>query len=166
MYSTSGIYLYCNTLTFAAPSVSALFCNYISTYKILSAVTATALTPTIIQFAAMPTTSVATNTSSTASHSSTATATPAPSTGNKTFLNKGKVIGGVLGGLAGLALVVFLVILFLRWRNSEEPEPVKEGILVNGSNGKGVAVSTSEVSQNSALAEKKISVGKKVRVVG
>lgn len=76
----------------------------------------------------------------------------------------------MLGGLAGLALLVFLVILFLRWRNSEEPEPVKEGgILVNGSKN-GATVKAGDVSHDSGsntnVAGKKSTSVKKVRVIG
>lgn len=65
--------------------------------------------------------------------------------------------------------MVFLIILFLRQRDAEAPEPVKEGILVDGSKN-GVAVNASDVSQNSGshtdVTRKKVNAGKKVRVVG
>lgn len=60
-----------------------------------------------------------------------------------------------------MVLAAFLVILFLRWRNSEEQEPVK-GILING-NGKSAIVDTKEIGQ---VADKKTNAGKKVQVIG
>lgn len=36
-------------------------------------------------------------------------------------MNKGAIIGGIIGGVLGLALLVGVVIMFLRWRNMREP---------------------------------------------
>ncbi len=88
-----------------------------------------------------------------------------------------------MGGLAGLALLAYLVLLLLRRRNSDpEPEPVKETILTKEDKGKAISLTTSEEvvaergagarsqggngGRSSALAGSKPSNGKKVRVVG
>ncbi|CZR53928.1 uncharacterized protein PAC_03810 [Phialocephala subalpina] len=191
---TSGIYLFCNTLVFPTPSISALFCNYLSTYDALPAVTAHAFTPTIVAFAVSTTPSSTLPTTAT-SHSSPSSATPTSalsSSGSKSSPNEGKIIGGVLGGVAGLVLIAGLVILFLRWRNGreEEPEPVKEEAPVKEDKGKAVgkiSTSTSEEvvgaakpasdagrsqkwssRRNSAMAGSNSNKGsgKRVRVVG
>jgi hypothetical protein len=136
--STSGIYLWCNTIAFQSPSVSAYFCNYISTYAILSAETQFsgqtnhAFTPTIAQFAystpsPSPTPSVNGNGTSSASTSSqTATATKAPAEPKKP-VDKKVIIGGAVGGIGGLALVVGAVLLFIRWRNTPYREEEGDG---------------------------------------
>jgi len=121
--STSGIYLYCNTVTFYTPDVSALFCNYLSTYNALPAVTATGLITAAVPFA-----TTATTTSPALSATKTTSASPVAASGPPTSVNKKAIIGGVVGGVLGLALVVGLVFLFLVWRNSkteDEPAPTK-----------------------------------------
>jgi hypothetical protein len=146
LHSTSGIYIYCNTLTFQAPSISALFCNYLSIYTVFTASTTYAeqtdhaFTPTVAQFAVSSTStsasssSVNTESSSTKS-SSTATPTATPSSGRGKKTNKGAIIGGVVGGFVGLALITAAVVLFLMWRNTTvnppgEGEPVGNSVAV------------------------------------
>jgi hypothetical protein len=142
--STSGIYLFCNTITFTTPDVSAFFCNYISTYDPLPAETSFAgqsghaFTTTVAHFATTtaPTTShssTATKSSSTGTSSATATAA---SNGEKKKVNKGAIIGGTVGGVLGLAFIIGVVIMFLRWRNMREPVQ---------SQSKGAASSTEDV---------------------
>jgi hypothetical protein len=121
-----------------------LFCNYISTYDPLPAETSYsgqaghAFATTVTHFA--------TTTAPTASHSSTATKFSSTSTSSaiataassveKKQVNKGAIIGGAVGGVLGLALIIGVVIMFLRWRNMHEP--VKE-------QPKGAASSTEDV---------------------
>lgn len=143
--STSGIYRYCNTVTFSTPNVSALFCNYLSTYNALPAVTATGLITAVVHFA-----TTATPSSPTLSVTNTASATPVAASRPPNPVNKKAIIGGVVGGVLGLAVVAGLVFLFLVWRNSKEeddPAPTKK------ENGNGVTLNTtsptpSEVAVN------------------
>jgi hypothetical protein len=41
-------------------------------------------------------------------------------------VNKKAIIGGTIGGVVGLALIIGLVLLFLRWRNTAEGKPEPE----------------------------------------
>jgi len=133
--STSGIYLYCNTITFTAPQISAFFCNYLSTYDSFTAETSFAgqvghsFTPTVAHFAtttAQPSSTSGGIKASSASSTATATSVTASGGGQKKNVNKKAIIGGTIGGVLGAALIAVLVILFLRWRNTpEEPEAAK-----------------------------------------
>jgi hypothetical protein len=132
--STSGIYLWCNTVTFTTPNISAFFCNYISTTDPLPAQTAFpgqaghALTTTVAKFATTPAPSTSLPSSlksPTGTHSASATA--GASTGGAGKSNKGAVIGGAVGGVLGFALIAGAVIMFLRWRNSREPDQGQKG---------------------------------------
>ena len=136
--STSGIYVFCNTLTFANPSISAHFCNYISNTGVQNATTTYAgqadhaFTPTVPIFAVSFTPTTA-STSSTGtlpakSSSSSATATAVPSTEKKKKVDKGAIIGGVIGGVVGLALLIGAVVMFLRWRRSRGAHDEGEGM--------------------------------------
>ena len=148
--STSGIYLWCNTVTFTTPNISAFFCNYISTTDPLPAQTAFpgqaghALTTTVAKFATTPAPSTSLPSSlksPTGTHRASATA--GASGGAKS--NKGAVIGGAVGGVLGLALAG-AVIMFLRRRNSREPDQGQ----------KGAASSTEEVSAPAAAKAKPV----------
>ncbi|KAK0122146.1 hypothetical protein ONS95_010407 [Cadophora gregata] len=134
---TSGIYIFCNTITFPTPSLSAFFCNYISNYAPVPALTAISgqggreFTPTI-QALPPATTSPSSSSSvvassvvasSTSGESSAATATSNTSAvgsedggGGKKGANKGAIIGGVVGGVAGLALLAAGVFFVLKRR--------------------------------------------------
>jgi hypothetical protein len=135
--STSGIYRFCNTLTFANPSISALFCNYISNTLIQNATTTYAdqadhaFTPTVPVFAVSftPTTAFSSSASKSSAKSSSgsATATGVPSTEGKKKVDKGAVIGGVIGGVVGLTLLIGAVVMFLRWRRSGDVHEEGEG---------------------------------------
>ncbi|KAG4444299.1 hypothetical protein IFR05_000274 [Cadophora sp. M221] len=131
---TSGIYLFCNTISFPTPSLSAFFCNYISTYSPILAQTTFSgqggreFTP-IIQALPSPTPS-SSSLSSTALPSTTAgglveSASSSPSSsaadssngdGKGGKSNKGAIIGGVVGGVAGLLVLVAGLFFVLRWR--------------------------------------------------
>lgn len=132
VHSTSGLYIFCNTLTFATPSISAFFCNYLSNTLILNATTtytgqtAHSFTPTVPIFAVSftPTTSstlVPSSASSSKASATSARATPVSGGGGKK-VNKGAIIGGVIGGVVGLALWTALVVLFMRWRQARGEE--------------------------------------------
>ncbi|KAH6717868.1 hypothetical protein BKA61DRAFT_716344 [Leptodontidium sp. MPI-SDFR-AT-0119] len=127
---TSGIYLFCNTISFPTPSLSAFFCNYISTYSPILAQTTISgqggreFTPTI-QALPSPTSSSSLSSSTSPSTSaggsvesagSSPSLSAAASNGGKKKSNKGAIIGGVIGGVAGLALLIAAVFFVLRWR--------------------------------------------------
>ncbi|KAH8794543.1 hypothetical protein F5882DRAFT_397922 [Hyaloscypha sp. PMI_1271] len=148
---TSGIYLWCNTVTFTTPNISAFFCNYISTTDPLPAQTAFpgqaghALTTTVAKFATTPAPSTSLPSSlksPTGTHRASATA---GASGGAKNSNKGAVIGGAVGGVLGLALAG-AVIMFLRRRNSREPDQGQ----------KGAASSTEEVSAPAAAKAKPV----------
>jgi hypothetical protein len=150
--STSGIYLWCNTVTFTTPNISAFFCNYISTTDPLPAQTAFsgqaghALKTTVAKFATTPAPSTSPPSSiksPTGTHRASATA--GASTGGAKS-NKGAVIGGAVGGVLGLALIAGAVIMFLRRRNSREPDQGQ----------KGAASSTEEVGALAAAKAKPV----------
>ncbi|PVH77796.1 hypothetical protein DL98DRAFT_260970 [Cadophora sp. DSE1049] len=102
---TSGIYIFCNTITFPTPSLSAFFCNYVSNYTPVSALTAFSgqggreFTPTVQALAS-------------AAESEDGNGDG----GSKNGVNKGAIIGGVIGGVAGLALLVAGLFFVLRRR--------------------------------------------------
>ncbi|KAE9372151.1 hypothetical protein N431DRAFT_483003 [Stipitochalara longipes BDJ] len=133
---TSGIYLWCNTITFTTPDISAFFCNYIAISSPIPAQTAFsgqaehAFTTTIAKFATTPAPSTP-RSSATDIISSTAnspTAAPVSSDGASKS-NKKAIIGGVVGGVLGLALIVGAVIMFLKRKNSQEPaQPQKAAV--------------------------------------
>ena len=142
--STSGIYLWCNTITFTTPDISAFFCNYIATSTAIPAETTYsgqvghAFTMTIAKFATTPAPSTSHSSATTTTFPSTAnsaTVTPSQSDITKKS-NRGAIIGGVVGGLLGLALIVGAVIMRTKKRNSQEPAQQQ----------KGTASSTEEVS--------------------
>jgi len=41
-------------------------------------------------------------------------------------VNKKAIIGGTIGGVVGLVLIIGLILLFLRWRNTPEGKPEPE----------------------------------------
>lgn len=142
--STSGIYLWCNTITFTTPDISAFFCNYIATSSPIPAETTFsgqvghAFTTTVAKFATTPapSTSHSSATDTTSSTANSATVTPSQSNGAKKS-NRGTIIGGVVGGLLGLALIVGVVIMCMKRRDSPQPEQQQ----------KGATSSTEEVSE-------------------
>ncbi|KAH7370599.1 hypothetical protein BKA65DRAFT_545309 [Rhexocercosporidium sp. MPI-PUGE-AT-0058] len=136
---TSGIYIFCNTISFPTPSLSALFCNYISTYSPILAQTtfsgqgAREFTPTIQAMPAPTSSSLSSSVSpsSAVAETSAVTASSSPNSsaaasnadgegGGKKKSNKGAVIGGVIGGVAGLVFLVAVLFLLLRWRNMKK----------------------------------------------
>ncbi|PMD38968.1 hypothetical protein L207DRAFT_634955 [Hyaloscypha variabilis F] len=128
---TSGIYIWCNTITFTTPNISAFFCNYISTSSPIPAETTFsgqaghAFTTTIAKFAttSAPSTSCSSATEGPSSPENSATAAGAVGRNGTKHSNKGGIIGGVVGGVLGLALIVGAVMMCLRRRNSQEPAP-------------------------------------------
>ncbi|TVY62792.1 hypothetical protein LSUE1_G007286, partial [Lachnellula suecica] len=138
---TSGIYLYCATLLFPTPSVTALYCDYLSTYPaspfLASTATNASFTSTVVtHFHTTPSSASPSPTSTNTSGKSSASATAAAASGGKGG-SKGPIIGGVVGGLAALALVAGLVIMVLRRRRAKEVP--KEGS-VEGVKGGGKVV--------------------------
>jgi len=135
---TSGIYIFCNTIAFPTPSLSAFYCNYISNYEPVPALTAFSgqgdreFTPTV---QALPTATLSSSSSSVVSTTavsssglggSSTAANPSASAagseddggdgGSNDGVNKGAIIAGVIGGIAGLALLVAGVFFVLRRR--------------------------------------------------
>jgi hypothetical protein len=128
------MYIYCNTITFPSESISNIFCNYLSTYDILTASTSYigqvshSFTPTIAAFTATSTSTVSSSTSASSLFRSssilihgTATATAA-ATGWKKPVDMKAAIGGIVGGLVSIILVGLAVWWFLRWRKTPYPE--------------------------------------------
>ncbi|KAH8593351.1 hypothetical protein B0O99DRAFT_220624 [Bisporella sp. PMI_857] len=119
MKCTSGIYIFCNTVTFVAPSISAYFCNYVSHTQPLSASTAYpgltnhSFTITTAAFPLPTSPTPASHPSNSTSLHTTSTVAP---TVSKKKSSKGLIIGGVVGGLVLVAVLSGVVLLSKRWR--------------------------------------------------
>ncbi|KAH8656952.1 hypothetical protein BGZ60DRAFT_434617 [Tricladium varicosporioides] len=126
---TSGIYLYCATLSFPSPGINALYCDYVSTYPAtpIIATTLSSFTPTTVEqfYTYLPPTS---SRSSTKSGKTRPTSTV--STGPKVDAGlgggkKGVIIGGVVGGIAALGLLVGLGVWLGRRGEKKEAMELK-----------------------------------------
>ncbi len=173
--STSGIYLFCNTIAFASPSVSAFFCNYISTYSVLAAETTFSgqsdrvFTPTIqplpVSTTSSPTIASRTGTSNllrTASPSATSDTASTGDDGEKKATNKGAIIGGTIGGVVGLVLIAAAVFLLMRLKKTKrESGPVIGDEYTDTSVTKGPASASEEIIATPLKTESKVK-GKQV----
>ncbi|KAL2066407.1 hypothetical protein VTL71DRAFT_2478 [Oculimacula yallundae] len=156
---TSGIYIFCNTIAFPTPSLSALFCNYISNGSPIPAETtfsgqggrlftpstqalpsSTASSITSLSSLSVVETNSATSTSEIVAP--TASAEVVKEAKDKKKSNTGAIAGGVVGGIIGLMVAAAVVFFLVRWRGSK-----KGGVV--GDRGEGKSEEGDDI-QNSA----------------
>jgi hypothetical protein len=120
-------------VAFQTPLVSAYFCNYVSTYAIISATTTfsgktdRSFTPTVAIFAVFSTSTQLSSPSTGTTSSSTSPSTTEASAGPKKPVNKGAIIGGTLAGAIGLGMIVTFFSIYMKWRNTPFPEEERSG---------------------------------------
>ncbi|EPE31488.1 hypothetical protein GLAREA_12244 [Glarea lozoyensis ATCC 20868] len=121
---TSGIYIYCATLTLRTPSLNALYCNYISAYPTSHPAIVTlnnTFTPTTISHFYSYTPPPINSTSARGSQTSGKVTSTAKSVDgeSKKPASKG-VVGGVVGGIALVGLVCGGVLFWMRRKKKLE----------------------------------------------
>ncbi|KAH6670127.1 hypothetical protein B0J14DRAFT_597912 [Halenospora varia] len=129
---TSGIYLYCATLSFPSPGINALYCDYLSTYPATPVIASTlsSFTPTTAQnfYTFTPPTSSRSSTKSGKTNATaSASVSPKADSGAGENRKKWKIVGGVVGGVAALGLLVGVGIWFGMKRGKKEVVALKNG---------------------------------------